>query len=120
MTSALFTGAKHAQLYAKFRPNPPETFINYILTYLKSKISTPLKKAVDVGCGSGQSTVVLSPHFETILGIDVSEEQIKCAEQMNTSSNVEFRVSKGETLPVKSSSVDLVTFSQSLHWFNTH
>ncbi|PRD33401.1 UNVERIFIED_CONTAM: methyltransferase [Trichonephila clavipes] len=119
MTSALFAGAKHAQLYAKYRLNPPESFINSIVTYLKSKITTPLKKAVDVGCGSGQSTVVLSPYFETILGIDVSEAQIECAKQMHTLSNVEFRVSKGETLPATSSTVDLVTFSQSLHWFNT-
>ncbi|GFU07829.1 putative methyltransferase DDB_G0268948 [Trichonephila clavipes] len=119
MTSALFAGAKHAQLYAKYRLNPPESFINSIVTYLKSKITTPLKKAVDIGCGSGQSTVVLSPYFETILGIDVSEAQIECAKQMHTLSNVEFRVSKGETLPATSSTVDLVTFSQSLHWFNT-
>ncbi|GFQ95641.1 methyltransferase [Trichonephila clavata] len=119
MTSALFAGAKHAQLYAKYRPNPPESFINSIVTYLKSKITTPLKKAIDVGCGSGQSTVVLSPYFDSVLGIDVSEAQIECAKQMHTLSNVEFRVSKGETLPATSSSVDLVTFSQSLHWFNT-
>ncbi|GFY38922.1 methyltransferase [Trichonephila inaurata madagascariensis] len=119
MTSALFAGVKHAELYAKYRLNPPESFINSIVTYLKSKITIPLKKAVDVGCGSGQSTVVLSPYFETVLGIDVSEAQIGCAKQMHTLSNVEFRVSKGETLPATSSTVDLVTFSQSLHWFNT-
>ncbi|GIY09197.1 hypothetical protein CEXT_303281 [Caerostris extrusa] len=118
MTTALFTGAKHAQIYAKFRPSPPASLISSIITYLEQKINPPFKKAVDIGCGSGQSTIALSPYFETILGLDVSEAQIKQAEELHSSQNIEYQVAKGENLPVSSDSVDLITFSQSLHWFN--
>ena len=64
--------------------------------------------AVDIGCGSGQSTELLSPYFQkvygnpsfflsfsyennTILGYDVSENQIKEARTRNTISNIEYK-----------------------------
>ncbi|GBL91540.1 Putative methyltransferase DDB_G0268948 [Araneus ventricosus] len=118
MTSALFAGAKHAQIYAKYRPFPPKLLVKSIIEYLKIKRNPPFKKAVDVGCGSGQSTIVLSPYFETVIGLDISEAQIECAKQFNLSRNIEYKVTtKVGNLPIASSSVDLVTFSQSLHWF---
>ncbi|KAF8782241.1 putative methyltransferase DDB_G0268948 [Argiope bruennichi] len=118
MTSALFSGVKHAQIYAKYRPFPPNDLVKSIITCLKKRCDPPFKQAVDVGCGSGQSTVVLSPYFETVLGLDISEAQIECAKQFNSAKNVEYKVTAKESqLPVTSCSVDLVTFSQSLHWF---
>ena len=53
--------------------------------------SKPFKVAVDVGCGSGQSTRPLAPHFEKVIGIDVSEAQIAAARQTDNPSNVEYR-----------------------------
>ena len=32
--------------------------------------------AVDVGCGTGQATLALADHFERVLGVDISENQI--------------------------------------------
>ncbi|CAL1273059.1 unnamed protein product [Larinioides sclopetarius] len=117
MTSTLFAGAKHAQIYAKYRPSPPKSLIKSIIEYLKLKRDPPFKKAIDVGCGSGQSTVVLSPYFETVIGLDISEAQIECAKKFNSSRNIEYKVTTKGNLPIASSSADLVTFSQSLHWF---
>ena len=31
---------------------------------------------MDIGCGSGQSTFGLAPHFKKVLGLDISEAQI--------------------------------------------
>ncbi len=37
------------------------------------------KLAVDVGCGTGSSTRALGPHFSRVVGLDVSETQIRVA-----------------------------------------
>jgi 2-polyprenyl-3-methyl-5-hydroxy-6-metoxy-1,4-benzoquinol methylase len=58
---------------------------HYISLYFKDLL------AVDVGCGSGQSTQVLSPHFSRVVGLDVSEAQIKIAAKNNTRNEVEYR-----------------------------
>ena len=32
--------------------------------------------AIDVGCGTGQATLALAQHFDRVVGIDISENQI--------------------------------------------
>lgn len=39
----------------------------------------PFGLAVDVGCGSGQGTVLLAPYFTQVLGLDVSPAQLEMA-----------------------------------------
>ena len=50
-----------------------------------------LKLAVDIGCGTGQSTRPLSPYFENVLGFDISEAQLENAKKEETPNNVEYR-----------------------------
>jgi len=89
----LFTDKSHAALYSKFRPSPPNKLISIILSYLEKNLpKSEWKIGVDVGCGSGQCTRLLSHHFENVFGYDVSEAQINEAEKNNTQSNVQFKV----------------------------
>ncbi|RWS11574.1 putative methyltransferase-like isoform X2, partial [Dinothrombium tinctorium] len=53
-----------------------------------------------------------------IIGLDVSESQISEANRCNPFSNVEFKVSAAESLPVADASVDLLTACQCMHWFD--
>lgn len=47
---------------------------------------------MDVGCGSGQSTEILSPYFRQVIGIDNSSDQLKHAqESINKHKNVFYR-----------------------------
>ena len=50
-----------------------------------------LDLAVDVGCGPGESTEILQPHFKRILGLDYSQSMIENAKKHNPFSNVEYR-----------------------------
>ena len=94
---------------------------------------------LDVGCGSGQSTWVLSPYFNRIIGTDISLAQIEEAKNFNYRS-IEFmwvqhyklmtvsflilfrwtldRTSPAEKLPAASGSVQLISSSQACHWFS--
>lgn len=74
--------------------------------------------AVDVGCGSGQSTVVLQPFFKKVFGLDVSSNQIKAARKLCVP-GCEFRIGSAEDLSeFPDSSVDLVTCCQAAHWLD--
>jgi len=82
------------------------------------------KLALDVGCGPGQGTLPLCQHFESVIGMDTSEAQIKQAKlkvgqgQMGEG-NVTFRVGDAEDLSfLADNSVDLITVATAIHWFD--
>ena len=122
MAIRLFEGQEHAKLYARYRPTYPEGMFEEIFKYCLSNNNdeTYLNLAVDIGCGSGQSTRPLCRHFRQVIGSDVSEEQIKSANaQKGENENIQFRTGKGEDLSfLEDCTVDLITIAQALHWLN--
>ncbi|XP_044160217.1 uncharacterized protein LOC122945262 isoform X2 [Bufo gargarizans] len=78
----------------------------------------PLGMLVDVACGTGRYTLPLAPHFEKVLGIDISESQMNLAKQSTSANNnVSYMVASAEKIPVKNDSVDLVHSGLAAHWF---
>ncbi|XP_069057175.1 putative methyltransferase DDB_G0268948 isoform X1 [Pleurodeles waltl] len=118
MDTRLFEGEEHASLYQKYRLSLPLEMQRLVLSYLEEKKGKPFVLAADVGCGTGQTTCVLAPHFEKVVGTDISEAQIKEAKKMSSPPNVSFLVSPAEELPFEDVSVDLVIASSAAHWFN--
>lgn len=51
----------------------------------------PFELAVDVGCGSGQGTVLLAKHFASVTGTDVSPAQLEVAAQHAQAPNITYR-----------------------------
>ncbi|XP_063790221.1 putative methyltransferase DDB_G0268948 [Pseudophryne corroboree] len=118
MSTRLFEGNEHAYCYQKYRFLPPQEVQDMICSYLGEKLTNPYGLAVDVGCGSGQGTRILAPYFEMVLGTDISEAQIEEAKKEAGLSNVTFRVTPAEDIPVDNASVDLITAFCAVHWFN--
>lgn len=124
MAIRLFEGQEHAKLYAKYRPTYPDALYEEIFRYCTTHVTCNASSdtAVDVGCGSGQSTRPLCRYFRHVIGSDVSEEQIKSAIAQTNSSeaeNIQFQISPGEDLSfLEDNSADLVTIAQALHWMN--
>ncbi|XP_015782180.1 putative methyltransferase DDB_G0268948 isoform X4 [Tetranychus urticae] len=122
MTNQQFSSRNHAATYVQGRLSPPSELIDTVLDYLREGCKPnenglwPI--AVDVGAGSGQSTFLLKDHFTNILGVDISEAQIDEANKRNQFSNISFKVSPAESIPVEDNSVSLVTASQCVHWFD--
>jgi len=76
--------------YAMFRPTYPEIVFDTISTFIKNNGGSGFDVAVDVGCGSGQSTFPLCSRFKRVIGMDISEAQIikaraKCTENFQDS-----------------------------------
>lgn len=119
MATRLFEGKTHASYYQKYRISTPQEIQDLIFSYLHERLNKPYELAVDVGCGTGQSTKFLAPHFKKVLGTDISEAQIEEANNSLKSANTTFRALPAEEVPVDDASVDLLTACAAVHWFDT-
>jgi len=115
----VFEGDKYAEDYRKGRPKHPESLINAVLHFLRLKYKDELDLAVDIGCGPGESTEILQPHFRRILGLDYSQSMIENAKKHNLFSNVEYFISSAESMPmIEDNSVVLVTAGRAIQYFD--
>lgn len=102
--------SQQAEAYAKYRPQYPEALFTYILGFVKDK-----KCAWDCGTGNGQSAQVLCRHFDKVIATDISQKQINSAYK---APNIVYAIAPAEQTGIAANSIDLVTVSQALHWFN--
>ncbi len=80
-------------------------------------VTDPFPLALDVACGTGQSTIPLTELAERVIGVDASEEMLA---QATAHPRVTYRVALAEELPFGGGEFDLVTVAQALHWLETH
>ena len=71
--------------------------------------------AWDCATGNGQTAIALTPYFERIIATDASAAQIASAK---AHAAIEYRVAGAESSGLPDRSVDLITVSQALHWFD--
>jgi ubiquinone/menaquinone biosynthesis C-methylase UbiE len=102
-----------AERYAKYRPYFHPLVIEKIKAYLN--IQQPVDFALDLGCGSGQSTVALKEIAQIVIGIDVSAEMLRFAEK---SLEIQYVQARAEETAIKDDSANLLTTSLAYHWFN--
>ena len=105
-------------LSIRFRPIHPKEVFDTIVGFTK-KHNISLELVVDIGCGSGQSSLPLSNYCQQVVGIDISSEQIKNATINNTSAaNVTYQVASADKLPFENESISMVTCGQAWHWLD--
>ena len=79
--SRQFEAQDHAKTYMESRPPPPKDLLEKIIDF----VGPNKNLALDIGCGSGQATFMISPHFQKVIGMDISPEQLKWAEKIKDS-----------------------------------
>ncbi|XP_055898636.1 putative methyltransferase DDB_G0268948 [Biomphalaria glabrata] len=115
---SFYTGKQMARSYAAYRPRYPAEIFDTIMSYHEQIISSGHQLAVDVCCGTGQSTLPLTKLFHQVVGVDVSEDQIE--NMPKGIPNLTTYVGLAEDLNmIESGTVDLVTIATGLHWVNT-
>jgi SAM-dependent methyltransferase len=78
-------------------------------------------RLLDVGCGPGSLTLLLSPFFESAVGVDADRDMIVEAHGRAVSTgvrNVEWRQMRAEALPADLGVFRAATFAQSFHWMD--
>ncbi|XP_013389806.1 putative methyltransferase DDB_G0268948 [Lingula anatina] len=118
MACRLFESADHTATYAKFRFLWTTGITDRVLTYLQERYPAPYDHAIDVGCGSGQFTQLLAPHFKQVTGIDISANQISEAIKGNDRNNITYKMGAAESFPIADESVELVTCVQAAHFID--
>jgi len=108
-----FGDGMDATRYARARPYVHPTAISIFRSF--AQIDVTVSMALDVGCGTGQSTVPLTEVAERVIGIDPSAEMLKHA---SPHPNVEYRQSAAENTPFADRSFDLITAAQAFHWLD--
>ena len=78
-------------------------------------------RLLDVGCGPGALTLVLSGLFEHAVGVDADEDMVAEARSEAARrgvTNAEFVHLRAEELPAGLGHFELATFAQSFHWMD--
>ena len=100
-----------ADIYEQARPVMPIYPVNIIKKYLGGKPD----KVVDLGCGTGLSTLIWENHCNQVIGIDPNEEMLSVARKKETGS-VSFRQAFSHETGIADDFADVVMCAQSFHW----
>jgi ubiquinone/menaquinone biosynthesis C-methylase UbiE len=77
--------------------------------------SAQRRRALDVACGTGQSTVALAAIFDTVVGIDASTAMLQ---QRRGRNSIRYLRGLAEQLPFRAEAFDLVSVGLALHWLD--
>jgi SAM-dependent methyltransferase len=99
--------------YARSRPVYQPNAVRQIRGRLG--LAQPVRRALDVGCGTGNSSRALAAIAREVVGTDASRGMLASAERAPGLSYVE---SFAERLPFVDESFDLVTVASAFHWFD--
>jgi ubiquinone/menaquinone biosynthesis C-methylase UbiE len=111
-----FTHQTAAERYATNRPFFHPLIIAKAKEYLQLK--QPLDHALDVGCGTDQSTIALTAIAHRVTGADVSPEMLAFARLHNSDPAITYIQAHAESIPLPDASFDLITASLAFHWFD--
>ena len=94
--------------YSRYRPRYPAALFDWV-----ASLTPRHGLAWDCATGSGQAAAGLASYFERVVATDASAAQIANAAPVP---NVEYRIAPADRSGLATSSVDLVTCAQALHW----
>jgi ubiquinone/menaquinone biosynthesis C-methylase UbiE len=100
-----------ARVYARGRPDIHPTAIEKFRAFTKMSFC----RALDVGCGTGQSTAAVAQIADCVIGVDPSSEMLRNA---TPHPRVDLVQSLAEALPFPDRQFDLVVAAQAFHWFD--
>jgi SAM-dependent methyltransferase len=110
-THALFDHERVAEGYATARPYLHPEVLARVGRLLDA--GAPVARALDVGCGTGLSSVALRSLAREVVGVDGSVAMVRRARRV---AGVRYAASVAETLPFADGSFDLVIACGSIDW----
>lgn len=101
-----------AEHYAAYRPPLHSMILRKVLNG-----NSKFKKGLDIGCGTGDSTIALSDFCDHVVGIDPSQSML---DRANQHSNITYMKESGEDIPLPDGSVDIITLAGSLFYMDVN
>lgn len=116
--AARFTGFAHE--YDDARPRPPEVIAALLCQW--SGVGVP--DVVDVGAGTGLSTLIWSGRAGSVTALEPSDDMRAIAAgrvaELPDADRFEVRAGTAEATGLPEASADVVTASQAMHWFDAN
>ncbi|WP_194439621.1 class I SAM-dependent methyltransferase [Vibrio fluminensis] len=94
--------------YAAYRPPIHQMILQSLLAN-----KPEFQYGLDIGCGTGVSTLALSPYCTEVVGVEPSEAMLN---QAQTIANARYLVGDGENIPLSDNTADIITFAGSLYY----
>jgi len=107
-----FAHESAAERYAQGRPYYHPLVIKRLVKFTRI---ARFAHALDVGCGSGQSTQALAVVADKVDAIDPSAAMLAHAPVLP---NVSYQQASAEKLPFADTTFDLISVSSAFHWFD--
>jgi SAM-dependent methyltransferase len=110
-TPQLFEHDRVAAGYACARPYLHPEMFGRVRELIR--LAQPLRRALDVGCGTGLSSMALLGLAQAVTGVDASLPMLRRARRAE---HVHYLASSAEKLPFRSGSFDLIAACGSIDW----
>ena len=107
--STLFGDAKKE--YIQFRPQYPPTLFETIM----KNTPRPYLKAIDLGAGTGISTIFLSKHFDLVFAVEPDGDMIK---EVKFPKNVNVVNCAAEDFNCANNEIELITAANAFYWMD--
>lgn len=78
------------------------------------------KTVVDIACGVGYGSAIISKIATEVIGIDIDSYTISEAKKKYKSSNLSFLVGSADNIPIESSSVDIIVSFETIEHHDRH
>lgn len=95
----------------RIRKSPSERHLHkQYYQVIKETISIYFKNRIvlDLGCGTGYYTQMISQKASYVIGLDISRTMIKYAKTKNLDRNVDFVIADAHQLPIRSGSIESI------------
>ncbi len=102
--------SRQSRAYSRYRPGYPPELIAWVAAQAPNR-----RLAVDCATGNGQAAIAMADHFESVLALDGSLNQLRNAA---AAPRVTYVAATAERLPVADRAVSLVAAAQAFHWFD--
>lgn len=106
-----FAGQDVARLY-RARPYHHARTLARVFEDLGMKVGGD---ALDIGCGTGMSSIGLAEHVDSVVGIDPVIDMLHVARRTR---NVTYVAASAEDLPFRDRTLAGITVSSAVHWFD--
>ena len=104
----------NSEVYHNVRPVPPTAIIKIILSWLRKEADI----VVDVGCGTGLSTMIWCDFAEHVVGIEPNDDMRATAEKRASSSRIVFQKGVSNETNLPADYADVITVAQAFHWMD--
>lgn len=104
--------------YARYRVPYPQALLSQVCEQAQL---TGAGRLLDLGCGTGELAIRLSPRFQEVTAVDPDAEMLSAAQQKaheNQVTNIQWLHQSAERFSAEPNSFELVTIGAAFHWMD--